>query len=408
MPVFRATDAKQVSDVVTWAAGEEQPLELVAGGSKRGLGRPMQVEHVLDLSGLSGIRDYEAAELVLTAAAATPLADIEAALKANNQMLAFEPADWRQLLGTAASAATLGGALACNLAGPRRIRAGAARDHFLGFQAVNGRGEQYKAGGKVVKNVTGYDLCKLLAGAYGTLGVLTEVTVKVLPKPETARTVLVLGLKDAAGQAVLAESLNSPHEVSGAAYLPANVTPHSDVTSVSKAPDGVAALRIEGPGPSTAYRAQELVDLLSASGRTELLGEDDTERLWRELRDVSLLTEPRERFVWRISVTPSQGPGVAADIARRTNAEYYFDWGGGLVWAAIDASTADAGAEAVRTTIATHGGGHGTLLRAPESVRAAVPVFEPLPGPLVSLSALVKESFDPRRVLNPGRMYAGI
>ena len=133
MPVFRATDAKQVSDVVTWAAGEEQPLELVAGGSKRGLGRPMQIEHVLDLSGLSGIRDYEAAELVLTAAAATPLADIEAALEANNQMLAFEPADWRQLLGTAASTATLGGALSCNLAGPRRIRAGAARDHFLGF-----------------------------------------------------------------------------------------------------------------------------------------------------------------------------------------------------------------------------------------------------------------------------------
>jgi glycolate oxidase FAD binding subunit len=408
MPVFRATDAKQVSDVVTWAAGEEQPLELVAGGSKRGLGRPMQIEHVLDLSGLSGIRDYEAAELVLTAAAATPLADIEATLEANNQMLAFEPADWRQLLGTAASTATLGGALSCNLAGPRRIRAGAARDHFLGFQAVNGRGEPYKAGGKVVKNVTGYDLCKLLAGAYGTLGVLTEVTVKVLPKPETACTVLVLGLKDAAGQAVLAESLNSPHEVSGAAYLPLNVTRRSDVASVSKAPDGVAALRIEGPEPSTTYRAQELVNLLSASGRTEILGGDDTERLWRELRDVSLLTEPRERFIWRISVTPSQGPGVAADIVRRTNAEYYFDWGGGLIWAAVDASTADAGAEAVRTTIATHGGGHGTLLRAPESVRAAVPVFEPLPGPLASLSARVKESFDPRRVLNPGRMYAGI
>ena len=408
MPAFHATDAKQVSDVVTWAAGEEQPLELVAGGSKRGLGRPMQVEHVLDLSGLSGIRDYEAAELVLTAAAATPLAEIEAALEANNQMLAFEPADWRQLLGTAASTATLGGVLSCNLAGPRRIRAGAARDHFLGFQAVNGRGEPYKAGGKVVKNVTGYDLCKLLAGAYGTLGVLTEVTVKVLPKPETARTVLVLGLKDAAGQAVLAESLNSPHEVSGAAYLPLNVTRRSEVASVSRAQDGIAALRIEGPEPSTAYRAQELVNLLSASGLTEILEEHDTERLWREVRDVSLLTEPRERFVWRISVTPSKAPGVAADIVRRTNAEYYFDWGGGLIWAAVDASAADAGAEAVRTAIATHGGGHGTLLRAPESVRAAVPVFETLPGPLASLSARVKESFDPRRVLNPGRMYAGI
>ena len=408
MPVFRATDAKQVSDVVTWAAGEEQPLELVAGGSKRGLGRPMQIEHVLDLSGLSGIRDYEAAELVLTAAAATPLADIEAALEANNQMLAFEPADWRQLLGTAASTATLGGALSCNLAGPRRIRAGAARDHFLGFQAVNGRGEPYKAGGKVVKNVTGYDLCKLLAGAYGTLGVLTEVTVKVLPKPETARTVLVLGLKDAAGQAVLAESLNSPHEVSGAAYLPPNVTRRSDVASVSKAQDGIAALRIEGPEPSTAYRAQELVNLLSPSGLTEILG--GTTRNASGASCVTFRCSPSRAsaLIWRISVTPSQRPGVAADIVRRTNAEYYFDWGGGLIWAAVDASTADAGAEAVRTTIATHGGGHGTLLRAPESVRAAVPVFEPLPGPLASLSARVKESFDPRRVLNPGRMYAGI
>lgn len=408
MSAFRAEDMKQVSDVVAWAAAEEQPLELIGGGSKRDIGRPMQVEHVLDISALSGISDYEAPELVLTAAAATPLAEIEAALGANNQMLGFEPADWRALLGTEATTPTLGGALACNLSGPRRIKVGAGRDHFLGFRAVNGRGEQYKAGGKVVKNVTGYDLCKLIAGAYGTLGILTEVTVKVLPRPETARTVLVLEVDDTIGQQTLTESLNSPHEVSGAAYLPHTIAQRSQVAAVAGTSGGVAALRIEGPEPSTAYRGQELVDMLSGYGEAQILGDDESERLWRELRDVRLLCEPRERFVWRISITPSKAPATAADITRRVNADYFFDWGGGLVWAAIAASARDAGADAVRTAIATHGGGHATLLRAPEGVRAAVPVFEPLPGPLAAVSVRVKEAFDPRRVLNPGRMYAGI
>src|SRR3954469_8703112 len=254
MAAFHAADAKQVSEVVTWAAAEEQPLEIGGGGSKRGVGRPLQVEHVLEVSALSGIGEYEAAELVLTAGAATPLAEIEAALDANHQMFACEPADWRTLLGTESSTQTLGGALSCNLAGPRRIRAGAARDHFLGFQSVNGRGEIYKAGGKVVKNVTGYDLCKLIAGAYGTLGVLTEVTIRVTPKPETARTLLLLGLDDETAVRAMAEGLNSSYEVSGAAHLPPTVARRSQVPAIARAGDAVTALRIEGPEPSTAYR----------------------------------------------------------------------------------------------------------------------------------------------------------
>jgi glycolate oxidase FAD binding subunit len=408
MAVFHVMDAKQASDAVTWAVAEQQPLEILGGGSKRGIGRPVRTEHALDLSGLSGIIDYEAAELVLTAAAGTPLAEIEAALGAQHQMLAFEPADWRRLLGAEASTPTIGGTLSCNLAGPRRIKAGAARDHFLGYRAVNGRGEQYKAGGKVVKNVTGYDLCKLIAGALGTLSVLTEITVKVMPRPETARTILVHRSDDAGWQDVLAEGLNSPHEVSGAAYLPSAIARRSQVAVVSGARAGVAALRIEGPEPSTAYRGLELVDMLSGYGPTAILDTDDTDLLWRELRDATLLVEPRDRFVWRISVTPSAGPSVAADISQRAEAECYFDWAGGLVWVAVDAGAADAAAEVVRLAIATHGGGHGTLLRAPENLRAAVSVFEPLPGPLAALSARVKEGFDPRRVLNPGRMYASV
>jgi glycolate oxidase FAD binding subunit len=194
---FRPTDEKQLAEIVSAALDSEEPLEIVAGGSKRGLGRPLQAPHTLDVSGFSGIRQYEPEELVLSAGAATPMDEIERALAAKRQMLAFEPADWRALLGSGGQGQTLGGIISCNLAGPRRIRQGAARDHFLGFQGVSGRGEAFKAGGRVVKNVTGYDLCKLLAGSYGTLAVMTEITVKVLPLPEATRTVALKGLDDA-------------------------------------------------------------------------------------------------------------------------------------------------------------------------------------------------------------------
>src|SRR5438105_7587452 len=220
MVTFVPSDLGELREAVAEALAAEEPVEVVGGGSKRALGRPVQAAHTLDLSRLSGIRDYAPSELVLTAGAATPLGEIERALAEHNQMLAFEPPGWGGLLGVEDLAPTLGGILACNLSGPRRIKAGAARDHFLGFRAVSGRGEIFKAGGKVVKNVTGYDLSKLMAGSYGTLAALEEVTVKVLPRPEAVATVLFAGVDgpDAVGR--LARALASPHEVSGAAYLP--------------------------------------------------------------------------------------------------------------------------------------------------------------------------------------------
>jgi glycolate oxidase FAD binding subunit len=406
---YRAGAAKDVAEVVTSALAGAQPLEILGGGSKRGLGRPLQVETVLDISGLSGIVDYEPAELVLTAAAGTPLAEIQAALASRGQILAFEPPDWRALLGTDASTPTLGGTIACNLAGPRRVKSGAARDHFLGFEAVNGRGEIFRAGGKVVKNVTGYDLCKLYAGAYGTLGVLTELSVKVLPRPETVLTVLLRVADGAAWQPALADCLNSPHEVSGAAYLPSTVAARSQVAMIAGSAGGIAAVRIEGPAPSAAYRADAIAAILAARGETAQLGPDDSSALWREIGDAALLAEPAMRAVWRVSLTPSASPAFAAAVAARAAAsEVLFDWGGGLVWLALGTDPGDAGAEIVRGTLAAHGGGHATLIRAPDAVRASVPVFEPLSAPLASLTARVKESFDPLRVLNPGRMYAGI
>ncbi|MBV8402164.1 MAG: glycolate oxidase subunit GlcE [Acetobacteraceae bacterium] len=408
MASFRPDTPQQAAEAVAWAAAEQQPLEVVAGASKRGIGRPLQVEHVLDTSGLAGISDYEAAELVLTAGAATKLAEIETRLAENKQMLTFEPPDLRALLGAEDKEQTIGGVLACNLAGPRRPKAGAARDHLLGFQAVNGRGELFKSGGKVVKNVTGYDLSKLIAGSWGTLAVLTEVSVKVLPRAETGNTVLVLGLKDRDAIRALTHGLNSEHEVSGAAHLPERLAARSDVQAVAGARVAVTALRLEGPAPSVAYRAQALRDALSERGPTEVLAADDTERLWNEIRDVKPLIEPRDRPVWRLSIPPASGPAIAAAIAQELDCDWFYDWGGGLIWVAVAAQAQDAGAGAVRQAIALHGGGHGTLIRGSTSLRASISVFEPLPDALAALTARVKEGFDPRKVLNPGRMYAGV
>ena len=220
MTRFSPANLDELREAVVIALVAEEPVELVGGGSKRELGRPSQTAHTLDLSRLSGIRDYAPSELVLTAGAATPIAEIERVLSEHGQMLAFEPPDWRGLLQTEDTSPTLGGVLACNLSGPRRIKAGAARDHFLGFRAVSGRGEIFKAGGKVVKNVTGYDLCKLMAGSYGTLAVLEEVTLKVLPRPEGMATVLFAGIEPNVAVRLMTAALGSPHEVSGAAYLP--------------------------------------------------------------------------------------------------------------------------------------------------------------------------------------------
>lgn len=398
-------DLAELRDAVAAALATEEPVEIIGGGSKRALGRPLQTPHLLDLSRLAGIRDYAPSELVLTGGAATPLADIERALAEGGQMLAFEPPDWRALLGSEdepTHGPTLGGVLACNLSGPRRIKAGAARDHFLGFRAVSGRGESFKAGGKVVKNVTGYDLCKLMAGSYGTLAALEEVTVKVLPRPETVATVLFCGVTPDAAVRLMGAALGSPHELSGAAYLPA------DMAGLGQ---GRVALRIEGPAPSVAARRDSLLREHRGAGTAEILDNAGSVALWRAVGEVAPLLEPGERAVWRISVAPSRGAGLAEALAGALDARWLLDWGGGLIWAAVPETGphagSDAGADMIRRAIRGENGrgtGHATLVRASAALRRAVSVFEPQPSPLAALSRRVKEAFDPGHILNPGRM----
>jgi glycolate oxidase FAD binding subunit len=409
MSRFSPVDIVGLRDAVGEALAAEEPVELVAGGSKRGLGRPLQLPRTLDLSRLTGIRDYQPSELVLTAGAATPLEEIEQSLADARQMLAFEPPDWGRLHGLPASASrrrTLGGALACNLSGPRRVKAGAARDHFLGFRGVSGRGEVFKAGGKVVKNVTGYDLSKLMAGSYGTLAALEEVTIKVLPQPEAASTVFLCGLDPAAAIRSLNRALASPHEVSGAAYLPPSST--AALTSLSEAL-GVAALRLEGPEPSVNFRREQLIAELSSDCEVTTIEGEASTRFWLAVRDVEPFANLGERAVWRISVPPSRGAELGEAIARQLDASWYLDWGGGLLWTAI-AGAEDGGAKGIRAAIRGadgRGTGHATLIKGSPALRRSVPVFEPQPASLAALAVRVKESLDPRRILNPGRMVEG-
>jgi glycolate oxidase FAD binding subunit len=396
----------QLRDAIGEALAAEEPLELVAGGTKRGLGSPLQLPRTLDLSQLSGIRDYQSAELVLTAGAATPLAEIERALVENRQMLAFEPPDWGGLHGLSPEKArrrTLGGVLASNLSGPRRIKAGAARDHFLGFRGVSGRGEIFKSGGKVVKNVTGYDLSKLMAGSYGTLAALEEVTVKVLPQPEHSATVMLCGLDPATAVRSMNRALGSPHEVSGAAYLPAVA-----IAALASLPDvrGIAALRLEGPAPSVAFRRERLLAELAGDCEATVIEGDPSTRLWRAVRDAEPVAHLTDHAVWRVSVAPSRGAGLAETVARRLDAAWYLDWGGGLVWIAVS-GTEDGGAAAIRAAIPGadgQGTGHATLIKGSAALRSAIPVFEPQPPALAALAARVRSGFDPRRIMNRGRL----
>jgi len=406
---LKPEDAGQLGEALAWAAAEARTVELVGGGSKVGLGRPVAAEYRLDLSALNGVSLYEPEELVLRAGAATPLGQIQAMLAQQRQQLAFEPPDFGDLYQSL-NEQTIGGVLASNLAGPRRIKAGAARDHFLGVEGISGRGTAFKSGGRVVKNVTGYDLCKLMAGSFGTLAAMTEVTVKVLPAPEKVRTVLLFGLDDAAAILAMSQAAGSPHEVSGLAHLPGAIAARSAVSYVGGAGAAVTAVRLEGPAPSVAHRTTVMRQQWGAVGAVEELHGHNSATLWREIANVAPLLPDPDGIIWKLSVTPSLGADVAG-AALAMGGEAYYDWAGGLLWLSLshrDHAMDDGGAALVRNALGGPDSGHATLIRGPDALRKRIAVFQPSAPPLAALSGRIKDAFDPRRILNPGRMYGDI
>ncbi|MFG1461466.1 glycolate oxidase subunit GlcE [Xanthobacter sp. DSM 24535] len=398
--IVKVQDEAEIAEAVTMALAAGKTLEVVGHGSKRGLGRASQTDRTLDVSAVQGVTLYEPGELVLSARAGTPIAQIEALLAENGQMMAFEPMDYGPLLGGPSGAGSIGGVFACNLSGPRRISHGAARDHALGARAISGRGEVFKSGGRVVKNVTGYDLPRLLAGSYGTLGVLSEVTLKVIPRPPTQETLVVFALDADSSARAMSAAMGSSCEVSAAATLPAALAPRLPQLETDRS---VVALRLEGFEPSVKARRAMLIRVLMPFGGVEVLEAEASAALWAGVRDVLPFAGTRERAVWRISTPPMAGPHLAAQLARDLDAEAFCDWAGGLVW--VQMPDARPQAEAVRAHLAPHGG-HATLVRADPAQRAGA-VFQPLEPAHAALSQRVKASFDPKGLLNPGRMYAG-
>ncbi len=388
--ILRPDSEAAAAAMVGEARAARRRLRLEGGGTRSGLGRPVEVDAVLSSSLLIGITLHEPAELVISARAGTPLKDVEAALAAHGQRLPVEPLDHRALYGTNGEP-TVGGLVATNASGPRRFAAGAIRDHLIGMRLVNGRGEAVKSGGRVMKNVTGLDLVKLVCGAHGTLGFVTEATFKVLPNPEASATLSWAGLDDVRAVALMTKAIGSPFEISGAAHVPGGGGLRFART----------LLRLEGLDLAVSGRLPRVAALLDDFGSPETVGEDDALALWADIRDARSFAALGDRAIWRVSVPPTRGPEFAAKVAGVTTQRFY-DWGGGLVWLA-SAPEGDAGASVIRSALAPYGG-HATLTRAPDDVRRRIEVFEPVSPALRAITAGIKASFDPDGLFNPGRM----
>ena len=369
------------AELAEFVAAAQEPLRVFGGGTRQS-GAPVNGAP-LSVAGISGIRLYEPGALTLVAAAGTPIEEVDAALAAEGQRLAFEPMDHRGLMGTL-GVPTIGGAIAANASGPRRIQCGAARDFALGVRFVDGTGQIVANGGRVMKNVTGYDLVKLMAGSYGTLGILTEISLKVLPGARATGVLLREGLGDAEAIRALSMALGSPLDVSGAAHLQKGIDG-----------DPVTMIRIEGTEASVQERCAKLCGLLAEFGAFAIERDPDrTQKGWIHVRDVASFHD-RDGDVWRLSATPAETPRIVAQIS---GAEAVYDWGGALAWI-----LAPEGTPAAQVHAAIGGmRAAATLVRGNRAAGA----FAPLPAPVAALNEGLRRKFDPRGILNPGLMRA--
>lgn len=387
MTVIAPTTTDDLAAAISAAAASGARLELRGGGSKAEIGSARDAT-IVDMRGFSGVVDYDPPELVLTVRAGTPLVEIETLVAREGQMLAFEPWDHGPVFGRAAGAATIGGIVAAAVAGPQRLSMGGARDHLLGFEGVSGRGEPFVAGAKVVKNVTGYDLPKLIAGSWGRLVALTQVTLKVLPRPRAQATMVIESLTPPQAHAAMAQAMGSHSEIAAAAYLPAAVNNGQALT----------LFRLQGVAPSVDARCGFLPELLKDHGRAYRLNESDADTLWRAVRDVAPLAG--DAPLWRVNVPPSSGCAVVAAL-EPLGARWFFDWAGGLVWLTFD------GDPVLVRQAAEHALGHAMLVRAPSGMRARVPAQHPRSSGVAALEARVRRAFDPAGVFETARFGDG-
>ena len=399
MSDIKATDLRDVQDAIQAAVAAKTRLEVRASGTKQHLGVAAAYDHVLDVSAMSGIIDYQPEELVMTLRAGTPMNQVEKALADARQMLAFEPPSMTKILGeaTAGVRGSIGGIIATNLSGPRRLTAGAARDFLLGFEAISGRGEQFKSGGKVMKNVTGYDLSKLMCGSYGTLAVMDEITLKTIPAPETSRSLLVGADSFSEAVKLIATIFATPHEPGSAAILPQPIAAGEQVDTGNAF---TIVIRLEGIEPSVNDRLQHLQSGFGG----ESLDDMASQALWLRIRDVQPLAE-KPQDIWKVSCAPSDAPRLIDSLDLRQEMRFFADWAGGLIW--MSSAAPDLGAQ-LRSAVARLNSGFAMLVRDVGATKQKVAPLQPLTGGMFELHKRVKASFDPLGVLNYGRMHEGV
>jgi glycolate oxidase FAD binding subunit len=402
--VFPASEA-EVSDIIADAAARSLPLEICGNRSKAAIGRPLQVSGRLSSRSLSGVTLYEPNELVIAAKSGTPLAEIERLLDGNRQQLPFEPCALERAVNPDGREPTLGGAVAANASGSRRILQGAARDHVIGVRAVNGAGEVIKAGGRVMKNVTGYDVARAMAGSWGTLAFMSEITLKVLPKAEETRTLICLNLTDEGAVSAMCRAMGSAYEVSGAVHLQRPFAERLTLADVASLGQSVTALRVENFSSSVDYRIGKLHQELRPFGAIYELDDERSRAFWADIRKMQFLSDG-EWPLWRITTAPDQGARLVSALLGQMDCRAAYDWSGGLIWLEVPPAS-DANATLLRRVIAEFHA-DAMLIRGSAAARASVDVFHPLAEVNMTLIRRLKEAFDPQRILNPGRMYAGI
>ncbi|GJM02919.1 MAG: 2-hydroxy-acid oxidase [Rhodomicrobium sp.] len=396
---------RDLKEMILEANNKKTNLEILGHGTKRTIGRINSDATPLSLRRLSEITLYEPSELVLSARAGTPIVEIERALKSYNQQLPFEYLDFSRVFGTEPGWGTIGSIFATNFSGSRRILKGSARDHLLGVNAINGRGEEFKSGGRVMKNVAGYDLAKFMANSWGTLGVMTDVTMKLLPAPVDECTLFMYGLGEDIALEALRAAVATPYEISGAVYLNQEHA-HSCLEGVTYVRDkSVTAMRLENTSKSIAYRSERIRDLLSAFGDIYYIDQPESQIFWQNMRQLMFLSEP-EDAIWRISTTPRKAYQSARQIKKLVDAKVSYDWAGGLLWVTTR-GVSDMGSSDIRRIVA-EAGGFATLIRPGAGASSDVSPFHPLDPSHMKLTKGIKDMFDPNGVLNPGRMYDGI
>jgi glycolate oxidase FAD binding subunit len=403
---YSPSSEEELAGLVRQAADQKLPIEVCGNRTKRAIGRPMQVATRLSTTQMRGVTLYEPSEMVLSAKSGTPVSEIEALLGENQQELAFEPSRWDRIVASKSEEpVTIGGVVACNISGARRILRGSVRDHLIGVRAVNGLGNAIKSGGRVMKNVTGYDIARGIAGSFGTLAVLSEVTFKVVPKAEETRSLILLNQPDEGAIQAMCKAMGSPYEVSGTVHIPSNFVERLSNPDIAKLGRSVTALRLENFSVALDRRISALHDMLKPFGPIYELDDERSQSFWQDIGNLTFLTGS-DKPLWRITTAPDRAPKLVSALRGRLECEAAYEWSGGLIWLEVSPAT-DAGATMLRRII-TEFQADAMLVRGNQSTRAAVDVFQPLPEAHMALIKGLKEAFDPYRIFNPGRIYAGI